>query len=121
MAELSDRHVLYEKSVQDVAVEYKFVSKTFRKLRGRRAVHAREDFCGTANMCCEWVRRDSRNTSVGVDLDPEVLEWGRQHNLSRLQPDARLRVSLIQEDVCQVNTARPVDALAYIPLQYCSG
>lgn len=118
MAELADRHVLYEKSVQDVAVEYKFISKTFRKLRGRRPVHAREDFCGTANMCCEWVRRGSKNTAVGVDLDPEVLEWGRQHNLSRLQPDARLRVSLIQEDVCQVETASPVDVVLAMNFSY---
>ena len=41
MADLADRHVLYEKSVQCVASEYKFVSKTFRKLRKRKAQHLR--------------------------------------------------------------------------------
>ena len=118
MAERADRHVLYEKSVQDVAVEYKFISKTFRKLRGRSPRHAREDFCGTANMCCEWVRRSKGNTAIGVDLDPEVLAWGRQHNLSRLKPEARLRVSLIQEDVCRVKTAKPVDVLLAMNFSY---
>ena len=44
MAESADRHALYEKSVQSVDIEYKFVSKTFRKLRGRRPRHMREDF-----------------------------------------------------------------------------
>jgi hypothetical protein len=118
MAEEADRHALYEKSVQDVAVEYKFVSNTFRKLRGRRPKHAREDFCGTASMCCEWVRRNKENTAFGVDLDPEVLAWGRKHNLSRLKPDARLRISLIQEDVCRVTTAKPVDVVLAMNFSY---
>jgi hypothetical protein len=118
MAESADRHVLYEKSVQNVTFEYKFVNKTFRKLRGRRPRHIREDFCGTANMCCEWVRRGKGNTAIGVDLDPEVLTWGREHNLSRLKPDARLRVSLIQEDVCKVKTEKPVDVVLAMNFSY---
>jgi SAM-dependent methyltransferase len=118
MAEQADRHVLYEKSVQNVAAEYKFVSKTFRKLRGRRPRHVREDFCGTASMCCEWVKRDKRNTAIGVDIDPDVLAWGREHNLSRLQPDARLRISLIQDDVCRVQTAEPVDIVLAMNFSY---
>ena len=118
MAEKADRHVLYEKSVQDVAVDYKFVSKTFRQLRDRSPKHMREDFCGTANMCCEWVRRGKENTAIGVDLDPEVLAWGREHKLSRLKPDARLRTSLIQEDVCQVATDTSVEVVLAMNFSY---
>ena len=118
MAELADRHVLYEKSVQDVAAEYKFLSKTFRKLRGRRPRTVREDFCGTASMCCEWVSRSKKNTAIGVDIDPDVLAWGRKHNLSRLKPDARLRISLLEEDVCQVKTAKPVDVVLAMNFSY---
>jgi len=118
MAETADRHVLYEKSVQNVAFEYKFVSNTFRKLRGRRPRHVREDFCGTASMCCEWVRRSKQNTAIGVDIDPEVLAWGREQNLSRLKPDARLRISLIQEDVFRVKTDKPVDVVLAMNFSY---
>jgi len=118
MAESADRHVLYERSVQNVAFEYKFVNKTFRKLRNRRPLHMREDFCGTASMCCEWARRSKRNTAIGVDVDPEVLAWGRKHNLSCLKPAARLRVSLIQEDVCRVKTAQPVDVVLAMNFSY---
>ncbi|MCG6899140.1 MAG: class I SAM-dependent methyltransferase [Gammaproteobacteria bacterium] len=118
MAEKADRHVLYEKSVQNVASEYDFVSKTFRKLRGRRPRHIREDFCGTASMCCEWVRRSKKNTAIGVDIDPEVLAWGRQHNLSRLKPDERLRISLLQDDVFHVKTDRPVEVVLAMNFSY---
>jgi hypothetical protein len=118
MAELADRHVLYEKSVQDVDQEYRFVNKTFRKLRDRRPYHVREDFCGTASMCCEWVRRRRKNTAVGVDLDPEVLAWAREHNLARLKPEARERVSLIEADVFEVQTPQTFDVVLAMNFSY---
>ena len=118
MAEQADRHVLYEQSVQNVAEEYSFVNKTFRKLRGRRPRYVREDFCGTASMCCEWVRRRKGNTAVGVDIDPDVLDWGRKHNLSQLKPKARKRVRLVQADVCKVKTPEPVDVVLAMNFSY---
>jgi hypothetical protein len=118
MAETADRHVLYEKSVQDVDQEYRFVTKTFRKLRGRRPHRAREDFCGTASMCCEWVRRRKQNTAVGVDLDREVLAWARDHNLASLKPGARERVTLLEADVCEVSTPRAFDVVLAMNFSY---
>jgi hypothetical protein len=118
MAERADRHRLYEKSVQDVAEEYNFVSKTFREIRDRRPELLREDFCGTAGMCCEWVGRRKGNTAVGVDIDPEVLAWGREHNLSKLKPEQQVRVQLLQEDVTTVNTPAPVDVILAMNFSY---
>ena len=118
MADLADRHVLYEKSVQCVSSEYKFVSKTFRKLRKRNAQYLREDFCGTAGMSCEWVRRKPEHTAVGVDIDADVLEWGREHNISSLKPEARMRLSLMQEDVRKVTTQEPVDIVLAMNFSY---
>ncbi len=107
LASQADRHVLYELSVQDTAFEYEFVDDTFKKLRGRRPRLLREDFCGTAQMCCEWVRHRKTNRAIGVDLDPEVLDWARRHNLKKLDPDQRKRVQLIQADVMEVETEAP--------------
>lgn len=104
MAELADRHELYEESVQDVEVEVDFLLDTFSELRGRDPQIFREDFCGTASACCEWVRRGSDRRAVGVDLDPEVLAWGRQNRLSHLTHDERERVTLIQDDVRTAST-----------------
>jgi len=118
MAERADRHRLYEKSVQDVAAEYEFIDKTFRTLRGREPNSLREDFCGTAGMCCEWVNRRSSNTAIGVDIDSEVLAWGRENNLSGLKPDQQMRVQLLQEDVCNVATPAPVDLILAMNFSY---
>ena len=42
--------------------------------------------------------------AVGIDLDPEVLAWARDHNLARLKPDARKRVTLVEADMLEVQT-----------------
>ena len=95
-AELADRHVLYEVAVQNTETEFEFVDGVFRRLRGRKAVTLREDFCGTAGMCCEWVKQRSKNRAIGVDLDSEVLAWGETHNVAKLKPSQRSRVNLLK-------------------------
>lgn len=99
LAEKADKHVLYEQAVQNVETEIDFVDITFERIRGRKASRLREDFCGTANTSCEWVRRRKTNTAVGIDLDPEPLGWGREHHIAGLTPGERSRVTLLQEDV----------------------
>lgn len=117
MAERADRHVLYEESVQNVEFETEFVADTFRALRGRDAYAIREDFCGTANAACEWVRRNENNTAVGVDLDAEVLAWGREHHVAMLKPEQATRVSLLNKNVLEVETT-PVDAVLAMNFSY---
>jgi SAM-dependent methyltransferase len=112
LADLADRHRLYQLSVQNPRTEVDFVDRTYRQLRGRSARALREDFCGTAAVCCEWVRRRRRNRAWGVDLDPEVLEWGRRNNLDTLDGDRKARVVLIQADVREADTPTPNIVLA---------
>ena len=102
MAESSDRHLLYQQSVQDVESEIDFVEQTWSELRQRPATLLREDFCGTANTSCEWVIRDENHHAIGVDLDEEVLEWGISHKLSELERDELERIELLHEDVLDV-------------------
>lgn len=99
MADAADRHQLYELSVQDVESEVNFLTETFESLRGRPARRFREDFCGTASASCEWVRRHSDNTAVGVDFDRPTLDWGIEHRLSLLDNQQRSSLELIEADV----------------------
>ena len=107
-ADTADKYVLYEQSVQSTEFEYEFVDDNFKRLRGREAQLLREDFCGTGQMCCEWVRGRDSNRAIGVDFDPEVLEWSRNNHIARLSDDQKSRVTLLQEDVRAVKT-EPVD------------
>ncbi len=117
LAERADRHTLYQKSVQCVEAECDMVEDTFRSLRGRRARLIREDFCGTANTACEWVRRHRSNRAIGVDLDAAVLAWGRKKNVGRLKKPAAERIVLLQADVLKVET-EPVDMVLAMNFSY---
>lgn len=117
MAELADRFALYQQSVQDVQWEMEFLEKLFQEKRGRKPLSLREDFCGTALAACEWVRRNRHHTAIGVDLDSEVLEWGRRHNLAKLAPAQATRLTLLQADVLTVATPA-VDMLLAFNFSY---
>jgi hypothetical protein len=98
-ARSADRFDLYQRSVQNVEHDIDFVDRVFYRFRGRRARSLREDFCGTGNTACAWVRRRRTNVAVGLDLDPRPLAWGRAHNVARLTADQQARVALIRGDV----------------------
>lgn len=106
LAEHADRHTLYEQAVQCVEAEVDFIDETFKAVRGRTPEVLREDFCGTANTACEWVRRRRKNKAIGVDLDESVLAWGRAHNVAALGQAAN-RITLVSEDVIKVDTLPP--------------
>jgi SAM-dependent methyltransferase len=117
MAEEADRHELYEESVQNVEEECEFVTARFKEIRGRAALSFREDFCGTASAACQWVRQGSGHKAIGVDIDPDVLSWGRKHRLNRLTDRQRNRVTLIESDVLTVST-EPVDVVGAFNFSY---
>ncbi|MBT2988810.1 MAG: class I SAM-dependent methyltransferase [Candidatus Thiodiazotropha sp. (ex Ctena orbiculata)] len=117
MAKLADRHHLYELSVQCSEAEIDFVDDTYKKIHGRRAKKLREDFCGTANVCCEWVRRRKSNQATGVDLDAEVLDWGRENQLSKLKSTERKRIRLMAENVLSVETG-PMEIISAMNFSY---
>jgi len=117
VAAFADRHRLYQLSVQSPEVEIDFVDRTFRRLRGRSARWLREDFCGTAAVACEWVRRRKINRAIGVDLDRDVLDWGRLHNVCALTAEQGRRVQLLEQDVLEARS-RPLDIVLAMNFSY---
>ncbi|MCW8889343.1 MAG: class I SAM-dependent methyltransferase [Sedimenticola sp.] len=117
MADHADRHHLYELSVQYAASEIEFVDDTYKAIRGRKASLLREDFCGTANVCCEWVRQRKGNRAIGVDLDLEVLNWGQENKLTELNAGQRKRITLLEADVLHVD-AEPADIISAMNFSY---
>lgn len=101
----ADKHWLYEKSVQNASHEVGFIDRVFKKEFGRKPRLLREDFCGTALLCAEWVKRRESNTALGVDFDGPTLDWGRANNLAPLG-DAALRVTLFEDDVRNITEPR---------------
>lgn len=112
-----DKHAYYQQAVQCVEAEIDFVSETFQQLRGRPARALREDFCGTAQTTCEWIKRGEHHIGYAVDFDPVVLQWGERHNVSELSTEQQQRIHLINDDVLQVKTP-PMDAVLAMNFSY---
>jgi len=116
-ARSADKHVLYQLSVQSPEAEIDFIDRIYKKTFGKRATHFREDFCGTALICCEWVRRRKENVAYGIDLDEPTLEWGRRNNVIPLNGHGADRVHLIRNDVRHV-TEPPVHVVGAFNFSY---
>lgn len=103
LAQQADKYALYVKSVQEPRVEVDFFARVFRSIFGREALVLREDFCGTAAICFEWVKPNNRyatmRQAIGVDLDPRPLAWAKKNLATKLPHAVKDRVTLLQRDV----------------------
>lgn len=104
MAERADRHRLYEQAVQSADADVAFVDETFRARNQRTACRLREDFCGTMNNSCAWVKLRAGNRAIAVDLDPQVLAWGRAHHIGKLSSAQADRIRPVCMDVLEVES-----------------
>lgn len=101
-ARTADKFTLYQESVQSADAEVAFVDRVYKKTYGKPPTLLREDFCGTALICCEWVKKRRENRAIGVDLCADTLAWGRRNNLGKLKPDAAKRITLFNKNVLHV-------------------
>jgi SAM-dependent methyltransferase len=110
------RHYLYSASVQSVDADLKFFRRIYKKRNGGPFRRLREDFCGTAALACDWVRRSADNEAWGVDLHRETLDWGLEHHGPRLGKKID-RLHLLCRDVTEV-TEPKVDVVAALNFSY---
>ena len=83
LADDADLHKCYQEAVQDPRREVRNLKNIFLDAqtrycseRPRVPLLLREDFCGTAILCKEWVQAHVERRAIGVDLDRSVLEYG---------------------------------------------
>ncbi|HEY1098290.1 MAG TPA: class I SAM-dependent methyltransferase [Myxococcota bacterium] len=110
MATDADKYALYRLSVQDPEHEVSMFRHFYRDAFGRWPTTLREDFCAAFAVCVEWVTRHKDNVAVGVDLDPEPLDYGRTHYLPTLTEEQQGRVHLELENVLKTKTKAEVIA-----------
>lgn len=111
-----EKFVLYQESVQNAEFEVSFFRRIYKKFRGKLPLRFREDFCGTALLACEWVRRIENGVAQGVDIDEPTLDWGRKRNVAKLDGLAD-RVALVNDDVIRVRGFSP-DVVAAVNFSY---
>lgn len=110
MSSTFNKYAYYENSVQTPEEHVRIFDRMFIDIRGRDAISLKEDFCGTFMISCEWVKSHSKRVSVGVDLDPEPLAYGKKNSFRKISPSERKRVTLLKQDVCKP-TKQKVDVI----------
>jgi len=111
-----DKFVLYQESVQNAEFEVGLFKRIYKKFRGKPPKRFREDFCGTALLACEWVRRIENGVAQAVDIDEPTLAWAREHNVAALGELAD-RVELVNRDVVEVRGFQP-DVVGAVNFSY---
>ncbi len=106
LAQSADRHDLYQKSVQEPEADVRFMRRVFKKLRGRKALVMREDFCGTGYLSCTWANANKELSAFGVDIDPDPLAWGEKHNRAPLKDSVKSRVELLEGNALDVHSRK---------------
>ncbi len=112
-----DKYELYRKAVQSAENDVVFIRDTYKDLKGREPKIFREDFCGTFALSTEWVKLNPRYQSIGIDLDPEPMAYGRQHYLVKLKPEQQRRMHLIEGNVLDPNLPK-ADIVAAMNFSY---
>lgn len=82
---LPDLHWLYEASVQNVDTDLDIGKRIYAKHWKRKPLTIREDFCGTAKLAAQWVKRSKLHQAWGIDFDQPTLDWGRSTIPPRFQ------------------------------------
>ena len=117
-AKTADKHDLYQRSVQAPEVDSEFFADYFKDYAGRDLRKFREDFCGTFVLSTAFVKLHKDNEAICVDLDGPTLDWGREHNLTRLDPQQQERVHIYQDNVLHVHDPK-ADLIAAMNFSYC--
>lgn len=94
-----NKYDLYERSVQSAKTHVDWFVSIYKDLHKKYPKRLREDFCGTFQVSCEWVKRNRNNTAVGLDLDPEPLSYGKKKNFAKLSLDQKRRLKVIKANV----------------------
>jgi SAM-dependent methyltransferase len=111
-----DPHLLYSAAVQSVDADLDFLERVYARRNETPFRLLREDFCGTAALACEWVRRGIDHHAWGVDLHRPTLAWSREHYVPRLG-GAATRLHLLCRDVRRADAPR-VDVVAALNFSY---
>ena len=109
---LFNKFEYYEQSVQNPPYEVDFVLKEYFRFRKKKPKLLREDFCGTAAISTEWVKRQPDHKALSVDLDPEPLAYNKEVHQNNLTVDQKSRLKIVQANVLNLSSKADV-TIAY--------
>ncbi|MCB0310585.1 MAG: hypothetical protein KDD42_05090 [Bdellovibrionales bacterium] len=95
------KYKLYEASVQDPPEQTACVARFYNEIFDSEARVVREDFCGTFYFSCEWVKRNSRNQAICLDINEEPLGYGFRKHFKQLSSEEQTRITVLNQNVME--------------------
>jgi hypothetical protein len=100
MSSKFDKYAYYSNAVQSCDNDVLFLKKVYKHFYPNKIPHVfREDFCGTFQMCEEWIKLSKDNRAFGVDLDGEPIDYGKKRILENLKPEQQSRIQILRQNV----------------------
>ncbi len=96
-----DKYEYYSNAVQSCDNDVLFLRKVYKHFYEKAPTVLREDFCGTFQMCEEWIKLNKNNTAFGVDLDGEPIEYGKNRMVKTLKPEQQSRIEILRQNVLE--------------------
>lgn len=93
------KYDLYEEAVQSPEGEVEILLDAYQKIRKKKPIILREDFCGSSALSAAWVRADPKNISYGVDLDLAPLSYAFENHVEKLDHLQKKRIKLLHDNV----------------------
>lgn len=98
-----DKYEYYTKAVQSSDNDVHFLRKVYRQTHQKDPKTLREDFCGTFLLCEEWIKMNREHRAIGVDLDCEPVDYGKNRIQTSLKPEQRERIQIQLQNVLDEN------------------
>ncbi|MBF0300922.1 MAG: class I SAM-dependent methyltransferase, partial [Oligoflexia bacterium] len=100
---INDKYSLYESSVQYPQFDIDFIVKEYINFYKTTPHRLCEDFCGTGNFSCEWIKNNTENVAFAIDIDPSPIRYGKEHHLASLNTDQKKKLNYIEQDVIKAH------------------
>ena len=94
-----EKYFYYANAVQSPEIDISFLNQVFLEIYNSKPLSLKEDFCGTFLLCCEWIKQSSEHKALGVDLNSEPLNYGKEKHLSQLSPLQKKQITIHRNDV----------------------
>ncbi len=111
-----DKYKAYSIAVQNPEVDVRFLRRVYRECVDGEPYVLREDFCAAFELCTAWAGLGSEYKAIGLDIDPEPIEYGSE-KLAALSPDKRKRIKILQQDVLTARAPK-VDIVCALNFSY---
>src|SRR5687768_18486348 len=86
-AERVDLYDLYEAAVQDPEGDVALLQRIYRTYYDRDPHDLREDFCGTAALCCAGGKADPESRPFGIGIEHGPLVWAHKVSFPKIGPE----------------------------------